>query len=125
MTTTKRPYMPKNEYDQLYYYIPANVYNNKVINGRESPLMFASPRRYDNLDAARKAALAKSKKIMSERRAIGFSMHSPDICVMKGTRFVGSVCVETGGIADGIWQPAGSRDLSPLRNDGTIGTKRK
>lgn len=120
----KRPKMSKEDYDQLYFYVGGGP-----VKSGESPLRFASPRRYDDIDSARKGALAKSKKIFSENMAMmewGFKPKNYEVAVYKGTKYMGSVYYDRNSKAwVGLWYSVQTpKDPSPLRADGSIGAKK-
>ena len=128
-----RPFLPKDQYDQLYYYVGENRGFKRILQG-EDPLLFSSPKRYDTIQDARKGALAKSKKDwMMIREAPFLSVdHSLAQHVFKGRKYLG--CVEYNilrgkdkGIHDyfdGLWYPVEHpKDPSPILADGSIGTR--
>lgn len=121
----KRAFMPKDQYDQLYYYIEGDVAEYWVQKMGKSPLLYTSPRRYNTLNEVRKAALAKSYKIYKENetwKSMGFTKgHSFAMWVYKGTKFLGIVHYDWMKHFDGLWAPAEHiKDPQPLRKDGSI-----
>ena len=128
--------MPKNEYDQLYYYV-SDIAMGRIAKG-EDPLRFTSPRRYETLEEARKAALAKSKKewsILHSNEGIWPNLpgHSLNQHIFKGREYIGSVGYNAlkgmdGGAHDnydGTWLPTEDGEPYPIIQDGTSGTKPK
>lgn len=118
----RRPHLPKDQYDQLYYYVDPGRYEAIFIKG-ESPLRVTSPKRYDTLDEVRKSALSRSLKLYKESQF--WSGGKPwFVMVFKGTRYLGSVEYDPLRMYDGMWMSAEHpKDPNPLRKDGTIGGK--
>lgn len=131
MATTKRPYLPKEQYDQLYFFVDGK-FLPRILKGEVDPFQACSNRRYDTIDEARKASLAKSKKNWAEIKVSAYPFHSLDVAIFKGRKYVGSVeynilrdkklSIEY----DGLWYPAEHpKDPSPILSDGTIGTRKR
>ena len=116
--------LSKEEYDQLYYYVNGKVAEYWVVERGVSPLRYTSPRRYDTLDAVRRAALAKSRKLWKENevlKEVGLPTHCPILWVYKGERFLGTVCHDILRCFDGIWCGADCpKDDVALKKDGTL-----
>ena len=123
----KRPLLPKEQYDQLYYYTPGWILE-ELPKSKYPPQHYSSPRRYDTIDEVRKAALSKSKKIMQEinfRASNGWRTDGMNmsLCIFKGNKYLGFVT--WGGIPGFPWKgtfsPAENpKDEVPLNADGTI-----
>ena len=100
--------MSKEEYDQLYYYVPGNIAERGIVEEGDSPLVYASPRRYVTLDDARKAAIAKSKRVVANNKVCATSgfkllMECPILWIYKGTEFLGTVQCDTTKSVPGLW----------------------
>lgn len=130
-TNTKKKYIPKEEYDQLYFYVNGK-YVPRILKGELDPFHVRSNRRYNNIDDARKAALARSKKNWAEIRVTNFPMNSLDVAIFKGKDYVGTVEYNTlkgkdNGIHDyfdGLWIPKDHpKDPSPILDNGKIGSR--
>jgi len=131
----KRGFIPKEQYDQLYYIMNDRQYDLCNMEGRD-PLVFAS-RRYDTLDEVRKAAIARSKKNMKDyidastgpwphlaKTLPGFS-----VMVFKGRRYMGFVTVNPSKSKmlpyTATWSPAENpKDEIPLGPDGARFSRR-
>lgn len=137
MATSRKGYIPKEEYDDLYYYMEDSQFNS-YLRGRD-PLKMTSPRRYHTIQEVRRSALAKSKKNFAIM--IGFSKDMPQMVklyslavhVFKGRIYLGCVQYNSlkgaeGGMHDfydGLWFPAEHpKDPVFLLKDGSIGTKK-
>ena len=127
----KKKYISKDEYDQLYFYVNGK-YLPRILKGELDPFNVRSNRRYDNIDDARKAALARSKKNWAEIRVTNFPMNSLDVAIFKGKDYVGTVEYNTlkgkdNGIHDyfdGLWIPNDHpKDPSPILDNGKIGSR--
>ena len=130
-TNTKKKYIPKEEYDQLYFYVNGK-YVPRILKGELNPFDVRSNRRYSNIDDARKAALARSKKNWAEIRVTNFPMNSLDVAIFKGKDYVGTVEYNTlkgkdNGIHDyfdGLWFAKDRpKDPSPILDNGKIGSR--
>lgn len=89
-----RKRIPKEEYDKLYYYVNERVVRYWILGKGESPLRYTSPRRYDTLEDAVKAAMAKSKRLCRENRVLydcGLPAHCTTLWIYKGEENVGVV----------------------------------
>ena len=122
-----RPYLSKEEYNDLYHFISTDVrmsyannyeeYRNKV------PIL---SKRCDTLDQARKGALAKSKEIWNHNLYFGRS-HNISIEVYKGQKYLGFVTYNILKGKDpmfkgyeGTWSPAEHpKDEQLLKKDGS------
>lgn len=122
--------IPKEQYDQLYFYMGSRSFK-KVVNG-DDPLRYTSPRRYETIQDARKAALAKSKKDWTTMQHVNLGDLSLTQHVFKGRTYVGFVEYNIhkrtdGGIHDfydGMWHPASNpKNPSMILMDGSIGTR--
>ena len=129
-----RPTLPKDQYDQLYYYVGDKRGFSRILEG-EDPLRFSSPRRYDTLQEARKGALAKSKKDWAEIREAGRFAFQQSLTqhVFKGRKYLGYVEYnilkgKDNGIHDyfdGLWYTVEHpKDPSPILMDGSIGARK-
>lgn len=127
----KKKYIPKDEYDQLYFYVNGK-YLPRILKGELDPFNVRSNRRYNNIDDARKAALARSKKNWAEISVTNFPMNSLDVAIFKGKDYVGTVEYNTlkgkdNGIHDyfdGLWIPKDHpKDPSPILDNGKIGSR--
>ena len=130
-----RPFLPKDQYDQLYYYIVGRAQRAVDID-RKDPLQFASRKRYDTIQEVRKAAIAKSKALWKDI----LETHPPfrpmeptsTVFVYKGRNYLGFVEYnilkgKDGGIHnyfDATWHPKEHpKDPSLLLADGSIGSR--
>ena len=122
----KRGFIPKEQYDQLYYFTQDSIWDLMKDYKKSSPLEVISPRRYDSLDEARKGAIARSYKDFCEIQAIGSTLKgSRSIAqyVFKGSKYLGCVTynVLKDKVAYALWSPAEHpKELFPLNKDGTI-----
>ncbi len=131
-----RPKMSKEQYDQLYYYMGGAQYR-EVLKGAD-PLGYTSPRRYDDIQSVRKAALAKSKSEWGRiRDFLATFPNSPinsttTMHVFKGRKYLGHVEYnylkgKDNGMHDyydGLWvTPDRPKDPSPMLSDGTLGAR--
>lgn len=129
----KRPFLPKAEYNNLYYFLNEDDRRRFVTDPMKHPLdqVPISPRRYDTLDDARKGALNRSKKLWDENQwnlDMGFKrpiLQNISVCVYKGMNYLGFVTYDTTKKHAGTWTSADHpKDMVFLNKDGTIGTKR-
>ncbi len=93
-----RPILPKEEYDNLYFYVTER--GQEMINdGERTPQRVSSPRRYSTINDVRKSALAKSYanyKRAVELKKIGMerlinSDESVMLYIYKGSNVMGMV----------------------------------
>ena len=132
MATSRKGYLPKEEYDELYYYMGDGGFSHYMQG--DDPIRHASRRRYHTIQEVRKSALAKSKKNLAVLRddpwAVGYGLGQ---YVFKGRRYVGCVKYNDfkgtyGGVSDqydGLWYPVEHpMDALFLLSDGSIGTKK-
>lgn len=128
--------IPKEQYDQLYFYMDKRCFN--AVQKGDDPIRLSSPRRYDTIQKVRKAALAKSKKEWSEIVTVSkrfpelVKNNSLTIYVFKGRTYMGFVEYNIhkrtdGGIHDfydGMWYSANNPvNPSMILMDGSIGTR--
>lgn len=124
---TKRPYLPKDQYDQLFYYVEENGIRAMRESGRP-PQDFASRKRYDTLDEVRKGALNKSKSIW--KTYLEYVSHGWDtrgintsVSIFKGNKYLGFVtCNELPELpGKGTFSPASNpKDEIPINADGSV-----
>ena len=116
--------IPKEKYDQLYYYVPGRTAEHWIVEKGESPLNYTSPRRYDSLDAVRKAALARSRKVYrddKERVKWGFPPEGFVMWIFKGTEFVGTVQYDFLKCFAGLWSERYMpKDYVAIDKDGCV-----
>ena len=122
----KRGFVPKEQYDQLYYFTQDFIWELMKDYKKSSPLGVIRPRRYDSLDDARKSAIARSYKDFKEISELGYTLNrgkSITQFVFKGDKYLGSVTynVLKDKVAYAFWSTADHpKDLIPLNKDGTI-----
>lgn len=127
-----RPKVSKEQYDQLYYYMDESQYR-QTLKGAD-PLNYTSPRRYDDIQSVRKAALAKSKSEWTKMRDFPvFSYNTTSAMhVFKGRKYLGYVEYNVlkgkdNGIHDhydGLWTSVDRpKDPSPMLSDGSLGAR--
>ena len=68
----KRPVLPKEQYNQLYFYVEIGVLTRAKVPQGKNPLDYIpiSPRRHDSLTDARRAALSNSHKTYTNNKAM-------------------------------------------------------
>ena len=121
----KRPFLPKDEYNDLYYVIEEDLRRRKITDPAKHPLdqILTSPKRYDTLEQAIKGALNKSKKIWDENQWLS-KPQNISVCVYKGRKYLGFVTYDITRTFGGTWSPADHpKDEVPLKKDGTIDTR--
>lgn len=124
----KRPVLPKDQYNQLFFYVGKDVLTRAKVPQGKNPLDYitTSPRRYDSLTEARRSALAYSHKTYTNNKAmekyyINWTVNHPiEMCVFHGPKFLGTVEYTPMKGVDGFWTPAGSKDPRPMNKDGTL-----
>lgn len=84
-----RPQLPKEEYDNLYFYIPEKA-QSLIDSGKYSPPRLAHGR-YDTITEARKSALAKSYKGYKINAITGWDNEPVIFNIYKGTKLLGQV----------------------------------
>ena len=91
ITSKSRAFMPKAEYDNLYYYVSPNG-QNRVNEGKYTPLKMASSRRYNTINEVRKAALNKCYSDIRSIKQGAFEWDHPmEYYVYKGMNVLGKV----------------------------------
>ena len=124
----KRPVLPKEQYNQLYFYVEIGMLTRAKVPQGKNPLDYipVSPRRYDSLTEARRAALSNSHKTYTNNKAMEkyydnwTANHPTEMCVFHGPKFLGTVEYAPIKGVDGFWTPAGSKDPRPMNKDGTL-----
>lgn len=89
VTVNKRGYLPKEEYDKLYFYIPSRS-QRLIESGEYTPVELAG-RRYDSLQEVRKSALVKSYKSYKINTMTGYENEPVLYDIYKGNVIVGQV----------------------------------
>ena len=118
--------IPLEEYNKLYYCITEREYKYHKATG--IPYWRSAKRRYTTLVDARKAALAKSNKILIDNVYAPLALRdSATVYVFKGNDFLGYVTTAKmfpGYTMAGVWNAKGSiKDDQPMKRDGTLGRK--
>lgn len=124
----KRPLMPKEQYNQLYFYIDIGTVERSKVPLGKNPLDYVhtSPRRHDSLTDVRRAALSNSYKVYTENKMMEpyftnwSANHPTEMCVFQGARFLGIVEYSPIRGTNGFWTPAGSRTRKVMNKDGTL-----
>lgn len=124
--------MSKEEYFKLYYYLTDREYRFTKERGDLPQEGALGRKRYDNINDARKGALAKSNRIYDENKKAsmwGFRQENVSVMVWKGDRFLGNVTTTKmfplyKKFCAGIWNTAENpKDDIPIKADGTICAK--
>ena len=91
ITSKTRAFIPKAEYDNLYYYVSQRG-QDRINEGKTTPLKVSSPRRYTTINEVRKAALSKSYSDVRSIKQGAFEFEHPLIYyVYKGMNVIGQV----------------------------------
>ena len=119
----KRPFIPKEQYDELYYFLEEHLFK-QYLQGKRPQDMIYGGKRYDTLQEARKGALAKSNRLLESIYPVPITLY-----IFKGGQYLGHV--ETAKMMrdanfDGTWAPKEyPKDWSPILKDGSIGVRPK
>lgn len=124
----RRPVMPKEQYNELYFYIDSGTLARSKVPQGKNPLDYipTSPRRYDSIVDVRRAALSNSYKTYTNNKRMEpyytnwTANHPTEMCVFQGSRFLGNVEYTPMKGVDGLWTPAGKKDQRVLNKDGTL-----
>lgn len=124
-----RPYLSKEEYDNLYYWLPIETMENRKMSYRDDPgRLKAGQRKYNTLDEARKGALNQSRKRWEELQYFPNRYSNISIGVYKGGKYLGFVTYnilkgkkEMFNGFEGTWSPAENEDDEVrIKKDGTL-----
>lgn len=90
LNSYSRPQLPKEEYDNLYFYVTEN--GQALIEKGRKPATVSSPRRYNSIEEVRKSALAKSyANYRLIKDGYTFSDKTVIFYIYKGTKLLGQV----------------------------------